>query len=154
MKERVRIHTPAKHIRGGLRGLGWRGRDGQVLAWGAIRLNHEGVAGVMRLTHQGVVWLWCLRRIVAVHMSSRLFLVTARSKLWAKSCCRAEPAIGPEPQLMSQLRCGRLKRPKTAVFKNLAAGQRAYPMPARMRFFNACCHFSTTFERPMSARRN
>jgi hypothetical protein len=145
MKERVRIHAAAEHILGGL-DRGAR-RDGQRLAWSAIRLNHEGVAGMMRLTDQSVVWLWRLRRIVAMHRSLVCSWLRPGRSCGRKVAVVQNRQLDPEPQFTSQLRRERFIRPKTAVFPNFAAGQRAYPMPARMSYFNACCHFSTTFER-------
>ena len=114
---------------------------------GAVRLNHEGVAGVMRLADQSVVWLWRLRRIVAMHKSLVCSWLRPGRSRGRKVAVVRNRQLDPEPQLMSQLRRGRLKRPKTAIFQNFAGGQRAYPMPAQMSFLNACCHFSTTFER-------
>ena len=131
--------------------FGWTGSGVPVIAkgcrWGAVRLNHEGVAGMMRLADQGVVWLWRVRRIVAMHKNLVCSWLRPGRSRGRKVAVARNRQLDPEPQLMSQLRRGRLKRPKTAIFQNFAGGQRAYPTPARMSFFNACCHFSTTFER-------
>src|SRR6476646_9747872 len=144
MKECVGIHAAAKDILGG---WGRRAGNCQGLAWGAVRLNHEGVAGVMRLADQCVVWLWRVRRIVAMH---RILVCSwlRPGRCGRKVAVARNWQLDPEPQLVSQLRRGGLKRPKTAIFQNVTGEQRAYPLPARRSFLNACCHFSTTFEQP------
>src|SRR5437870_2550433 len=57
------VHAAAQHL------IGDRDRrpgNGQRRLRGAVRLNHERIARMMRLANQGVVWIGIVRRVVAI----------------------------------------------------------------------------------------
>src|SRR4051794_34275703 len=101
MKKCVGVHTTAEHALSA-----WQRSTGdcQRCRWGAVRLNHKGVAGLARLADQCVMGIWRVRSVIAVHKNLVCSWLRPGRTSGRKVAVARNWQLDPEPQFTSQSR--------------------------------------------------